>query len=292
MPLLPFAWRRAMKRRILTIVAAAVIVAGVCMVAYPYVSGALYQHAQDEVSLSQEQAVEDSSSEDVEQAREDAVAYNRDLRMYPASANDPFGPSESGGGSRYDSLLNLAGDGVMGSIDIPSVGISLPVYHGLSDEVLQKGAGHVPGSSLPVGGLGTHAVIAAHTGLPSARMFDALDKVQVGDVFCLHVLGEDLYYRVTDISVRLPDDLGYFTIDSNRDLVTLVTCTPYGLNTHRLLVTGERCDAPADASATDAATEPEVPWAGIALPCALAAGAGVAVAVVLRRRRRHGEGSR
>lgn len=277
-----------MRRRVPVIFACAAIAIGVGLMLYPFASNLLYQRAADQVSLQQAQQIQATSDELLEDERRAAVAYNRDLRMYPASANDPFSNLDGVSQSRYDSLVNIAGDGVMGSLEVPTAGIRLPIYHGVAADTLTRGAGHVPGSSLPVGGKGTHAIIAAHTGLPSARMFDDLDKVKVGDVFRLYVLGRELYYRVDKVEVRLPDDLGYFTIESGSDLLTLVTCTPYGVNDHRLLVTGERCAKPADwddASAADPVGIPRVP---VAVVCA-AVIAAAALALLIRRRLRRTE---
>jgi len=144
----------------------------------------------------------------------------------------------------YNSLLNADGTGVMGYVDIPKIHVSLPVYHGTSDAVLAAGAGHLQGSSLPVGGTGTHAVITGHRGLPSAKLFTDLDKMQAGDTFSLTVLGETLYYKVDQIKIVLPSEVGSLTIDPKKDYVTLITCTPYGINTHRLLVRGVRTNGP------------------------------------------------
>ncbi len=140
----------------------------------------------------------------------------------------------------YDDLLNLSGDGVMGSVDIPKIGISIPIYHGTGTEALEKGAGHVKGTSLPVGGKGTHAVLAAHRGLPNAKLFTDLDQMETGDKFFLHVLDQTLAYEVDRIEIVEPDDMAYLAIEPDQDLITLLTCTPYGVNTQRLLVRGHR----------------------------------------------------
>jgi sortase A len=137
---------------------------------------------------------------------------------------------------------------VIGSIEIPSINVSLAIYHGTSEAVLQTGVGHIPGSSLPVGGVGTHCVLSGHRGLPSARLFTDLDKLNVGDTFVLHVLDETLTYEVDQILIVEPDDVDALEIDPDKDLCTLVTCTPYGINTHRLLVRGHRVENEATAS--------------------------------------------
>lgn len=155
-------------------------------------------------------------------AEEEDVLYGR--------ADDP----------EYEGLLNLGGNGMMGYVDIPSIGVSLPIYHYTTDEVLAKGVGHLYGTSLPVGGENTHSVITGHRGLPSSKLFTDLDKVKVGDTFSLYVLGEELDYQVDEIDIVLPDEISSLSIVPGEDLVTLVTCTPYGVNTHRLLVRGHR----------------------------------------------------
>lgn len=140
----------------------------------------------------------------------------------------------------YMACLNLTGDGMMGLVEIPCIDVSVPIYHTVEKEILEKGAGHLPGSSLPVGGEDTHAVISAHRGLPSYTLFTDLDKVKEGDHFLLHVLDDTLCYEVDQIKTVEPDETGDLNVESGKDLVTLLTCTPYGVNTHRLLVRGHR----------------------------------------------------
>lgn len=142
----------------------------------------------------------------------------------------------------YESLLNSAGDGIMGMIEIPKLKLNLPIYHGTSEEVLQKGAGHLEGSSLPVGGENTHTCISAHRGLADRKMFTNLDEMEVGDIFILRTAGEDLYYQVFKIQTVLPDEVDPLAIQKGEDLATLITCTPYGINTHRLYVQGKRVE--------------------------------------------------
>lgn len=138
--------------------------------------------------------------------------------------------------------MNLSGDGMMGYIEVPKINIKIPIYHTTEDEVLQKAAGHLEGSSLPVGGKGTHAVISAHRGLPSATLFTDLDKLEEGDHFLLYILDDVLCYEVDKISVVEPKETDDLAVEEEKDLVTLLTCTPYGVNSHRLLVRGHRVD--------------------------------------------------
>lgn len=143
---------------------------------------------------------------------------------------------------RYEGLLNYSDSSVMGYIEIPKIQIKVPVYHYSTDEILDKGIGHIHGSSLPVGGLGTHSVLTGHRGLPESKLFTDIDQVEVGDKFYLYMLTRQLAYEVVDIRVVLPHEVSSLVLEPDRDLVTLVTCTPYGVNTYRLLVTGERVD--------------------------------------------------
>lgn len=142
----------------------------------------------------------------------------------------------------YNSLLNIAGNGIMGYVEIPTIAVELPIYHGVSDSVLQIALGHLEGSSLPVGGEGTHCAISGHRGLPSAKLFTNLDELAKGDVFLLHVMDEILTYEVDQIRIVEPADLSALEIEEGKDLCTLITCTPYGVNSHRLLVRGHRIE--------------------------------------------------
>ena len=180
----------------------------------------------------------------------DARAYNRDLASHGqyilGEAKDPFTQTKgSVSDKRYLSMLN-AGEGVMGSVSIPRIGVDLPIYHGTSESTLELGAGHLYGSSLPVGGKGTHAVITGHRGLVKALMFTRLDELKKGDSFYIKVMGETLGYKVDRVSVIEPSDVSRLKIVRGEDRVTLMTCTPYGVNTHRLLVSGLRAAIPAE----------------------------------------------
>lgn len=150
--------------------------------------------------------------------------------------------------SQYDSLLDVSGTGIMGYIEIPSIGVSLPIYHGTSDAVLQIAVGHIDWTSLPVGGAGTHCVLSGHRGLPSAKLFTNLDQVVEGDTFSIRVLDEVLTYEVDRILIVEPEDVSALEIEPGKDLCTLVTCTPYGINSHRLLVRGHRIENPEQAA--------------------------------------------
>ncbi len=223
------------------------MVIGICLLAYPSVSNWLAEQSRASVMNNYQEVVQQTDKQDLEAEMLKARAYNENLRKGMAKVTDPFDPnSVQVTDEEYESCLNLADDGVMGELYIPAINATLPIYHGTSDEGLQRGVGHLQGTALPIGGESTRCVLAGHTGLPTTRIFDSLDQVQEGDVFILTVLGEKLAYKVCDIQVVLPDESDALSVQEGRDLVTLVTCTPYGKNTHRLLVTGERCEVPSD----------------------------------------------
>lgn len=224
------------------------MVAGVALIAYPFVSDWFSRIERDNVQQGYDDTVSETPKEDLSSEMEAAQKYNSDLLRGNNIAADPFDPNKLTDYSdkRYWQILNLNDDGVMGTITIPKLDVSVPIYHGTGDDVLQKGVGHMATSSLPVGGDSTHAVLAGHTGLPNMVVFDRLDTLEVGDYFVIHVLDQDLAYRVYEKETVLPDQTESLAVQQGRDLVTLVTCTPYGVNTHRLLVHAERCDVPAE----------------------------------------------
>ena len=177
-----------------------------------------------------------------EQFFKEAKQYNEELSNGSGiSIIDAFAQDHSME-KKYTQLLNVANNGVMGVVDIPKLHVSLPIYHGTSEEVLQKGAGHLEGTSLPIGGISTHACLSAHRGLPNKKMFTSLDELKKGDIFLITVLGRKMAYKVNNIQIVLPSDIKALHIQKGKDLVTLITCTPYGVNSHRLYVTGERTE--------------------------------------------------
>ena len=191
----------------------------------------------------------------------------------------------------YEEVLNLNGDGVMGYLEIPRIDVELPIYHGTSEEVLEKGAGHLEATALPIGGKNRHPVISAHRGLPSAELFTRLDEMEIGDWFYLSVLDETLAYEVDKITVIEPEELEFLTPEENRDLLTLLTCTPYGVNTHRLLVRGTRVPYE-ETEFTKTGKEPEKSdsWRAQYLRAVLTGAALLAVLglIIIGRRRRRG----
>ncbi len=208
-------------------------------------SNALNQAREQNIVRATAEKTSETDEATLKKERERAVEYNRQLLDGRAVVTDPFDPdAERPTDEDYDSVMNLAGDGVMGTISIPAIHVQLPVYHTVDDDVLEHGVGHLEGTSVPIGGESTHCVLSGHTGLPSMKIFDNLDRLEEGDYFVLSVLGEDHAYEVTSIETVLPDETDSLVIEEGRDLCTLVTCTPYGVNTHRLLVHAERCEVP------------------------------------------------
>ncbi len=214
-----------------------VLVAGVCMMAYPFVSDWVNDQNQTRAIATYEEAVADDSTQVKQQMWDAAVVYNGRL---PRS-NNRFTLTDSEK-AEYESILDVTGTGIMGYVEIPKINVRLPIYHGTDDTILQVAIGHIPGSSMPVGGESTHCVISGHRGLPSARLFTDIDQLREGDYFTLHVLDQTLTYQVDQIRIVLPNELDQLAIEDGLDLCTLVTCTPYGVNTHRLLVRGHRVD--------------------------------------------------
>lgn len=223
--------------------AALAILFGLGLMFYPWVSNYVFEHRVDSTVESYQKEVDESDDAAIEEIFLRAQNYNRALVRAKVTLTDPFEmEDESRSDLVYDDMLSVDPAGIMCFVEIPCIDVHLPVYHGTSTEVLEKGAGHIEGSSLPVGGLGNHAVLSAHTGINSARMFTDLTDLVEGDLFFLQVCGRQLAYRVCRILVVDPGDVGQLMPEADRDLVSLLTCTPYGVNTHRLIVTGERTD--------------------------------------------------
>ena len=224
-----------MKGKATTILLVVVLIAGLSLLLYPTVSNYWNSLHQSRVVSRYDKAVADISKKDYEAIIEAARAYNRGLLTNP---NRLLANKEQE--AEYKKLLNITGNDVMGYIVIPKISVRLPLYHGTSEAVLQVGVGHITGTSLPVGGESTHCVLSGHSGLPSAILFTNLDQLKLGDRFSLHVFGDVLYYDVDQILVVDPDNVTPLDIIPGEDHVTLVTCTPYGINTHRLLVRAAR----------------------------------------------------
>jgi len=231
-----------MKKKAGNLVIGIIFLAGLSLLLYPFVANQWNNYRQKQLISGYEQVVSDKEAAegiDYDAERKKAEDYNEAL--LPCVLPDSFALAESSGVDPvYMNTLNIAGDEMMGSVEIPKINIKIPIYHTTEEDVLNKGAGHLEGSSLPVGGANTHAVISAHRGLPSASLFTDLDQMKVGDHFLLHVLDETLCYEVDKISVVKPEDTSALAVEDGQDLVTLLTCTPYGVNTERLLVRDHR----------------------------------------------------
>lgn len=236
-----------MKRRFVNLILILTLLAGLCVFLYPTAADAWNQRTQSRAITGFREALDALPKEDLEPMWEDALDYNRRLRQNTFSG-DAFADGDTdGAGSLYRSLLNPQGSGIMGYLSIPKIGQQIPIYHGVSQGVLQVAAGHMSGTSLPVGGSGTHCVIAAHRGLPSARLFTDLDRLEPGDTFYLHILDRVLAYRVDQILPMVAKNdyaalKEAMQIIPGEEHVTLFTCTPYGINSHRLLVRGIRTE--------------------------------------------------
>ncbi len=225
----------SISKKIPTIVLVLIFLTGLSLLLYPTISDCWNSYHQSRAIARYTEQVAELNSDLYKQLWEDAVAYNERLLTKP----DRYKMTNEEK-AEYESMLNVSGNGIIGYIEIEKINCSLPIYHGTAESALQIAAGHIAGTSLPVGGAGTHCVISGHRGLPSAKLFTNLDKLVEGDTFELHILNEILTYEVDRISVVEPDEMGKLEIEEGKDYCTLVTCTPYGINTHRMLVRGRR----------------------------------------------------
>lgn len=248
-----------LKKNISLIGIIVLMLAGLSLLVYPLVANTWNNHVQEVLVADYEAAVSDSiktGTLDVSTELEKAAAYNDAL--LPSILPDSFAEAEANGtDTTYESLLNIAGDGIMGYVQIPKINVKLPIFHTTSEAVLEKGVGHLEGSSLPVGGENTHSVLSAHRGLPSATLFTDLDQLEIGDDFFIVIMDEYIAYEVDQILVTEPEDTSSLTVEAGEDLCTLLTCTPYGVNTQRLMVRGHRVEYTPDLLA-----DAEVPTAG------------------------------
>ena len=219
-----------------------IFLAGAGVMFYPTFSELWNGYRNQQLVSSYSEAVDTMEPEDFSAIWAEARAYNAEHTVN--SIVDAFDEEENDYvlSHPYDQVLNPTGNEIMGYIEIPKINVRLPIYHGIGTEALENGCGHIEGTSLPIGGVGTHAVLSAHRGLPSAKLFTDLDQVKVGDLFFIKVLDEKLAYKVDQILTVLPEETDDLAIEPGRDLLTLVTCTPYGVNSHRILVRGERTE--------------------------------------------------
>ena len=287
-----------MKKKIVTICAAVLFLTALGLTLYPLISNYVNQKYASEIQTAYQELIQQTDDSILQEAKQRAIAYN--LAITPGTADAYSEESLSSAAENYDSQLDIAGNGIMGYVKIPKIQVNLPIYHGTDAEVLDRGVGHLLGSSLPVGGENTHTILSGHSGMASQKMFTDLEQLVPGDVFYLNVLGETLAYQVTEINTVLPYETDLLGIVPGEDLCTLVTCTPYGINTHRLLVRGSRisyAEAAAPKEET-ASTEPAAStWEakyvqGILWGIAAALGAGIIILAGTRiyRKARKGGG--
>ena len=244
------------KNTIIIICFVLVILLGAGAAAYPLIASINNEHAQSLVQVEYEEKLEQLDTSEIDAALAAAREYNKTISTVQIEDVDKIKESLP----PYEDLLNLANNGIMGYIEIPAINIDLPIYHGTTGAAMEKGAGHMEGTSLPVGGVGTHAVISAHSGMASAKLFTDIDQLEVGDKFYIHVLDEVLAYKVDQILPMVDKDdhetlEKALQIEEGKDQVTLFTCTPYGVNSHRLLVRGTRVPYNGEEDATESVTD-------------------------------------
>ena len=215
--------RRRKKKKYIAFLAVVFVLTGILVFLYPFVSNYFAQKQQENVIIGQQETIQNSDEELLREEWEKAKNYNQTFE-------------------NYMDTLNLAGDGVMGVIEIPKIELRIPIYHGSEEASLRKGIGHVKETALPIGGLGNHTVLIGHRGLPESELFTRLDEIEMGDRFYVSVLDKIFSYEVDQIKIVLPEEAGKIKAERNKELITLVTCTPYGVNTHRLLVRGTRIE--------------------------------------------------
>lgn len=232
--------KKKLKEKLSFLIFVIMIILGIAIILYPVISNHLSKINYQEIIDNYDFKVAKQKNSYNEQLVNEARKYNSSLTSL--NITDVFQNQIGQSSSEYFSVLNVDNNGMMGYISIPKIDVKIPIYHGTSSDILQKGVGHLEGSSIPIGGENTHTVLSAHRGLPSSRLFTDLDQLKVGDTFYIHILDEVLAYRVNQVLVVEPSDIDFLQIVKGKDYVTLVTCTPYAINTHRLLVRGERIE--------------------------------------------------
>ena len=277
-----------MKKKIVTICAAALFLTALGLTLYPLISNYVNQKYASEIQTAYQELIQQTDNSVLQEAKQRAIAYN--LVITPGTADAYSEEALLSAAEDYDNQLDIAGNGIMGYVIIPKIQVNLPIYHGTDAEVLDRGVGHLLGSSLPMGGKNTHTILSGHSGMASQKMFTDLDQLAPGDVFYLNVLNEMLAYQVTEINTVLPYETDLLGIVPGEDLCTLVTCTPYGVNTHRLLVRGSRIpyEEAAVLKEETASTEPAAStWEakylqGLLIGCGAAGIAGLLMLVATR----------
>ena len=228
-----------MKIKLMKVGLVLIFITGLGILLYPIISNLLMNIFQTTAIQQYNYTVEQMQQDKIEEILSEARVYNEQFKN--TIVVDPFSQeAESSVNSEYNEILNI--DGTMGYIEIPKINVNLPIFHGTSEEVLKKGVGHIDTTPLPIGGEGNHSVLSAHRGLPSAKLFTDLDKLEIDDVFMIKMLTETLVYRIDQIKVVEPTDTQYLQAEEGEDYITLITCTPYAINTHRMLVRGTRID--------------------------------------------------
>lgn len=228
-----------MKTKLMKVGLVLIFTLGLGILLYPIVSNLLMNIFQTTAIKEYNYTVEQMKQDRIEEILSEARIYNEQFKN--TIVVDPFSQeAENNKNSEYNEILNI--DGTMGYIEIPKINVNLPIFHGTSEEVLKRGVGHIETTPLPIGGEGNHSVLSAHRGLPSAKLFTDLDKLEVDDVFMIKMLTEILVYKIDQITVVEPTDTQYLQAEDGQDYITLITCTPYAINTHRLLVRGTRID--------------------------------------------------
>lgn len=230
--------KKKIKSNIPVIIFSFIFIVGLLIMLYPVISNAISEMQYDGVIVNYQNTINGKEKEEFAKMLKEANAYNE--RLTTSSIMDAFSDEEVQNSDEYLKILNVDQDGTMGYISIPKIDVKIPIYHGTSAKVLQKGVGHLEGSSFPIGGESTHAILSAHRGLPSARLFTDLDQLVEGDMFYIYMLDQVLTYKVDQITVIDPSETEPLRLQDGQDYVTLVTCTPYAVNTHRLLVRGTR----------------------------------------------------
>ena len=227
-----------MKRKIVSLI---LFLLGLGLCSYPLVSNILSRIEQQRIIRTYEKEIKDSDAEALKENLADAKNYNKALyRVTDTAIGTEL--SDILSYDSYNQLLNIREDGIMGSIEIPDIDVDLPIYHGTAEEHLAVGVGHVYGTSLPIGGQNTHSLLTSHSGMPNAKLFTRLDELEIDDYFHITICNEKYTYKVCDIQVIKPEEVGTLGIKKGENRVSLITCTPYGINTHRLVVTGEQTD--------------------------------------------------
>ena len=249
-----FSWCGRMKRnkkvkyKVISIISVLGFILCTVALLYPVVSDRWNRYRDAKLVTNYNEKISDSNKPELEAILEEAVEYNRQLKL---QGRDIVTDADYEPDDYYETLLNLTGNSMMGYVEIPKIDVTEPIYHYSHEISLGKGIGHIHGSSLPVGGDSTYTILTGHRGLPNQKFFSDLDQVHVGDKFYIHVLNETLAYQVYNIKTIEPHDVEMLKIQDGKDLITLVTCTPYGVNTHRLLVMGERIEFNTEENVSD-----------------------------------------